>query len=175
LATNYFQKSDYDSAAATFGELRMTYPDSPHQFNAQCLELQSLLLSYMGPDYSDAPLVEAEKRAKAIVRLFPNEANTKQQELREAMVRIKYLKAEREWESGLYRQRQGENLSARMYLQRLVEDYPDTPFAQSAQELLAQMEGKPDRPPQYFAPLIKVFRVDDDERPWSKPGEQTQQ
>jgi|694.fasta_scaffold00235_4 outer membrane protein assembly factor BamD (BamD/ComL family) len=175
LATNYFQKGDYDSAAATFGELRMTYPDSPHQFNAQCLELQSLLLSYMGPDYSDAPLVEAEKRAKAIVRLFPNEANTKQQELREAMVRIKYLKAEREWESGLYRQRQGENLSARMYLQRLVEDYPDTPFAQSAQELLAQMEGKPDRPPQYFAPLIKVFRVDDDERPWSKPGEQTQQ
>jgi outer membrane protein assembly factor BamD (BamD/ComL family) len=129
----------------------------------------------MGPNYSDAPLVDADKRAKALVRLFPNEATSKQRELREAMVRIKYLQAEREWESALFRYRQGENLSAKMYFQRLVEDYADTPFAQSAQEKLDELADKPDRPPQLFTPIIKLFQVDNDDRPWRKPGEEPPQ
>ncbi|MBX3420196.1 MAG: outer membrane protein assembly factor BamD [Pirellulaceae bacterium] len=169
LATNYFEKEDYESAAATFGELRMTYPDSPHQFKAQYLELQSLLLSYMGPEYSDSPLIEADKRAKAIVRLFPQEANERQLELREAMVKINYLMAERQWRSAEYRFLQGENRSARMYLQQLLDDYPDTPFAEQAREKLAELNGKPDRPPQRFTPLIKLLRADADDRTWSKP------
>lgn len=170
LAVNYFEKGDYESAASTFGELRMTYPDSDHQFNAQFLELQSLLLSYLGPEYSDMPLVEAEKRVKAIVRLFPDKAAAKQLELREAAAKAKYFLAEREWESAQYRYRQGENLAARMYLERLIEKYPETPFADPSRELLAEIEGKPDRPAQRFAPLVKILRADTDQRPWTRPN-----
>jgi outer membrane protein assembly factor BamD (BamD/ComL family) len=169
LAVNYFEKGDYEAAASTFGELRMTYPDSQHQFNAQFLELQSLLLSYLGPEYSDVPLIEAEKRVRAIVRLFPTEAAAKQMELREAAAKTKYLMAEREWESAYYRYRQGENLAARMYLEQLIEKYPDTPYAESSRELIAELDGKPDRPAQRFAPLVKIFRAETDQRSWTRP------
>jgi outer membrane protein assembly factor BamD (BamD/ComL family) len=170
LAVSHFEKGDYESAAATFGELRMTYPDSEHQFDAQFFELQSLLLSYLGPEYSDVPLIEAEKRIKTIVRLFPKESAAKQLELREAAAKTKYLMAEREWESAQYRYRQGENLAARMYLQQLIEKYPDTPYAESSRELLAQIGDKPDRPAQRFAPLVRLMRADSDKRPWTRPN-----
>lgn len=170
LAVNYFEKADYESAASTFGELRMTYPDSEHQFSAQFLELQSLLLSYLGPDYTDTPLLEAEKRLQGIVRLFPNEASEKQLELREAAAKIKYSKAEREWSSGQFRYLQGENLAAKMYFQKVVEDYPDTPFAEEANKLLTEIEGKPLRPSQPFRPLVKIFRAESEKRPWKRPG-----
>lgn len=170
LAVNYFEKADYESAASTFGELRMTYPDSEHQFNAQFLELQSLLLSYLGPDYTDTPLLEADKRVKAIVRLFPTEAVSKQLELREAATKIKFHMAEREWSSGQYRYLQGENLAAKMYFQKILDEYPDTPFAEEAQKLVTELEGKPDRPPQRFRPLVKLFRAEADQRQWKRPG-----
>lgn len=169
LAVNYYEKEDWEMAAATFAELRQTYPDSEHQFNAQFLELQSLLAAYMGPDYSDLHLIEADKRAKAILRLFPKEAQAKQLELRESIATIKYLMAEREWSSAQYRFLQGENLAAKMYLEQLVEKYPDTKFAEMAREKLTEIEGKPDRPAQRFAPLVKLFQADNDNRTWTRP------
>jgi outer membrane protein assembly factor BamD (BamD/ComL family) len=172
LAVNYLEKGDYESAAATFGEIRDVYPDSEHQFTAQFLELQSLLESYLGPEYSDAPLVEADKRLKAILRLFPNEARTKQLELREAGGRIRFLMAEREWHSAEYRYRQGENLSAKLYLQNILDDYADTPFGDSARDMLSKIEGKPDRPVQRWTPLIKLFGADNDQRKWKKAESQ---
>lgn len=168
LAINYLEKEDFESAAATFSELRMTYPDSEHLFNAQFLELQSLLRSYLGPEYSDTPLLDADKRLKAIVRLFPNEASEKQVELREAATKIKFLRAEREWESAQFRYRQGENRAARMYLERLLDEYPDTPFVEASQEMLDKIADKPDRPQQRFVPLVKIFRADNDEPAWRK-------
>lgn len=169
LALNYYEKQDWEMAAATFGELRQIYPDSEHQFNAQFLELQSLLAAYMGPEYSDLHLIEADKRAKAILRLFPKEAQTKQLELREAISTIKYLMAEREWSSAQYRYLQGENLAARMYLEQLIEKYPDTQFAEMSRERLTELEGKSDRPAQRFTPLVKLFRADNDNRTWTRP------
>ncbi len=169
LAINYYEKQDWEMAATTFGELRMTYPDSEHQFKAQFLELQSLLAAYMGPEYSDAHLIEADKRAKAIVKQFPKDAQTKQLELRESMATIRYLMAEREWHSAEYRYLQGENLSSRMYLEQLIEKYPDTKFAELARERLNEVQGKPDRPPQKFAPLVKLFNADNDDRTWKRP------
>ncbi|MFO0942269.1 MAG: tetratricopeptide repeat protein [Pirellulales bacterium] len=71
LAVSYYEKEDWEMAATTFGELRMTYPDSEHQFKGTVLELQSLLAAYMGPEYSDLHLIEADKRAKAIIKQFP--------------------------------------------------------------------------------------------------------
>ncbi len=169
LAVNYYEKEDWEMAATTFAELRMTYPDSEHQFKAQFLELQSLLAAYMGPEYSDLHLIDADKRAKAIVKQFPKEAQAKQLELREAMATIKFLMAEREWHSAEYRYLQGENLACKMYLEQLLEKYPDTQFAEKARDRLKEIDGKPDRPPQKFVPLVKLFRAGNDDRKWKRP------
>jgi outer membrane protein assembly factor BamD (BamD/ComL family) len=169
LAIHDFEKEDWETAASRFEELRQAYPDSEHQFNAQFLELQSLLAAYMGPDYSDSHLIAADKRAKAILRLFPNESRAKQRELTEAMNTIKFLMAEREWSSAQYRYLQGENRAAKMYLEQLIDKYPDTEFAEMARTRIDELDGKPDRPAQRFAPLVKLFRADNDDRKWTRP------
>jgi hypothetical protein len=57
-----------------------------------------------------------------------------------------------------------------MYFQKILDEYPDTPFAEEAQKLVTELEGKPDRPPQRFRPLVKLFRAEADQRQWKRPG-----
>lgn len=166
LAVASFQKGDYESAADTFSDLRVTYPDSEHQFQAQFLELQSLMASYQGPRYSSVPLSDAEKRAKQIIRQFPKEANENQKELNLALAKIHYLKAERYWEQAEFRRKRQENESARYYLRSIVSDYADTPFGDLAKKHLDELAELPDDPPQYFGPLVKLFPERGAARPW---------
>jgi outer membrane protein assembly factor BamD (BamD/ComL family) len=174
LAVASFQRGDYESAADTFSDLRITYPDSEHQFDAQFLELQSLLLSYQGPQYSSVPLTDAEKRVKQIVRQFPKEASEKQQDLNLAYAKIRYLKAERYWEQAEYRRRRQENEASRYYLRMIVDDYMDTPFGELAKANLDKLADAPDDPPQYFAPLVKLFPERGAARPWLQNSGETQ-
>ena len=153
-------------AADTFADLRMAYPDSEHLFNAQMLELQSVLNSYQGVHYSSLPLTEAEKRVKQIARQFPTEANERQQDLNQAYAQIRFLRAEREWYNAQFRQSKQENDSARFYYEKILKEFPDTPFAEKAQERLTELQGAPDAPPQYLAPLARIMGADDDKRPY---------
>jgi len=166
LAVASFQKGEYESAADTFSDLRVTYPDSEHQFQAQFLELQSLMASYQGPFYSSVPLTDAETRAKQIIRQFPTESNENQQELNLALAKIHYLKAERYWTQAEFRRKRQENLASKYYLEKIVSEYADTPFGDLAKANLEKLADKPDDPPQYLAPLVKLFPERGAERPW---------
>ncbi|MFO0942270.1 MAG: hypothetical protein U0930_16150 [Pirellulales bacterium] len=56
-----------------------------------------------------------------------------------------------------------------MYLEQLLEKYPDTDFAALARDRLKEIDGKPDRPPQKFVPLVKLFGAGNDNRKWNRP------
>ncbi len=168
LAVESFQKKKYEDAADTFADLRLTFPDSEHQFQAQFLELQSLLASYQGPDYSSIPLTEAQTRVKQIVRQFPQEASQKQEELNEAYAMIRFQMAERIWNQADYRFKRSENKAARFHYQRLLDEYADTPFAERATEMIDKLQDKPDDPPQRFKPLVWIFQAENSDRPWLK-------
>jgi len=144
----------------------MTYPDSEHQFNAQFLELQSLLASYQGPRYSAIPIVDAEKRIKQLATQFPVESEKRRKELQKAYSEVRFRKAERIWNQATYRKDRQENGSAKFHYRKIVEEYSDTPFAEEAKQELAKLDGKPEDPPQRFKPLIWLFQANDDERPW---------
>ncbi len=168
LAVESFQKKNYEDAADTFADLRLTFPDSEHQFNAQFLELQSLLASYQGPNYSSIPLTEAQTRVKQIVRQFPQEASQKQDELNEAYAKIRFQMAERIWQQADYRYKRSENKAAKFHYQRLLDEYADTPFAERATEMIEKLQDKPDDPPQRFKPLVWIFQAENNDRPWLK-------
>ncbi len=168
LAVEDFQKGKFESAADTFADLRLTFPDSEHQFNAQFLELQSLLASYQGADYSSIPLTNAQARVKQMVRQFPQESSEKQQELNQAYSKIRFQMAERIWKQADYRYKRTENKAARFHYQRLLDEYADTPFAEQATLMLSKLEGAPDDPPQRFKPLVWMFKAQNDDRPWLK-------
>lgn len=168
LAVEDFEKGKYESAADTFEDLRLTFPDSEHQFNAQFLELQSLLNSYRGADYSSIPLTAAQERVKQIERQFPQEASEHKEELNKAYSKIRFQMAERIWNQADYRRRRSENSSAKFHYQRILDQYEDTPFAEQATAALKDMEGLPDDPPQRFKPLVWLFQADNNDRPWMK-------
>lgn len=166
LAVASFQKGDYEAAADTFSDLRVTYPDSEHQFQAQFLELQSLMASYQGSQYSSVPLTDAEKRAKQILRQFPKESGEKREELVTALAKIHFLKAERYWEQAEFRRKRQEYEASRSNLRIILDKYADTPFAEKSQEALDKLKDKGEDPPRYFAPLERLFPERGAERPW---------
>lgn len=168
LAVNDFEKGKFESAADTFADVRLTFPDSEHQFKAQFLELQSLLNSYRGPDYSSIPLTEALQRVQQITRQFPQESAQRKEELNQAYSKIRFQMAERIWNQADYRRKRSENGAAKFHYQRILDDYADTPFASQATAALQELAGLPDDPPLRFKPLIWLFRADVDDRPWVK-------
>ncbi len=168
IAMEHFEKSDFEMAAQTFEDLRLTYPDSDHLFDAQFLEIQCLLASYQGAEYSSIPLTEAQKRVKQITRQFPVESDGKREELNEAYAKIRYYMAERVWKQATYRRNRGENGAAKFHYNRLVQEFSETPFAEEARGEIGEVADAPENPPQRFKSLVWLFGADTNKRPWIK-------
>ncbi len=171
LAMDHYENSRFEEAADAFADLRMTYPDSEHQFNAQRLELQSLLASYQGPDYSSIPITDAQKRVEQLRRVFPQQAAEKQEELQEAYAKIRFAMAERIWHQARYRKARSEYGAAKFHYRRILENYADTPFADRAETALESIQDKPDTPPQRFKALVWLFGGTSDDRPWRQQAD----
>lgn len=166
LAMEHYENGKFEDAVDTFADLRMTYPDSEHQFNAQMLELESLLASYQGHQYSSIPLTDAQKRIEQITKQFPTESAEHREALQTAYAKIRFSMAERIWYQAKYRRSRSENGSAKFHFTRILEEYGDTPFAEQAQEGLDELKDAPDSPPQRFKALVWLFGGPKDERPW---------
>ncbi|RMF37264.1 MAG: outer membrane protein assembly factor BamD [Planctomycetota bacterium] len=170
LAMEMFESGKLEEAAETFADLRISYPDSEHLFNAMFLEMQCRLASYQGPRYSSEPLTQAQDLIKKMYRQFPADAQQREKELREAYARVRYLMAERVWNQAKYRRARQEYGAARFHYQRLLSEYADTPFAQQAQAELEALAGLPDDPPQRMKTLVWLFGAQTDDRPWRAEG-----
>lgn len=166
LAMDHLENERFEDAADTFADVRMTYPDSEHQFDAQRLELQSLLASYQGPQYSSIPVTTAQKRVEQIRRQFPQQSEEHREELQEAYAKVRFAMAERIWHQARYRRIRAEYGAAKFHYQRILDNYSDTPFAEKAQEALAAIQDKPDTPPQRFKALVWLLGGSSDDRPW---------
>ncbi len=165
LANVAFKNGDYQTAADTYADLRMTYPDSPHQFLAHFLGLKSIMETYRGPEYDGGSLDEAEKIVKRIVRAFPAQAKEQQEYLNRSFGEIRYKKAERLWFQAQFRQNRGENNSASVYLNRILTEYSDTPFAERARTALEELKELPGEPVQRFSWLANLFPEHDKVKP----------
>jgi hypothetical protein len=75
----------------------------------------------------------------------------------QAQKAIRAQKAEREWSSGEYYYRRKYYRAASMYYQTLVKEYPDTQFAQLAEDRLIEVKDFPPEPANHFAWLGKIF------------------
>ncbi len=157
LATNAFRQGKYQEARDLFEDLRITYPDSPHQFESHFLGLKASLETYKGAQYPQEPLDEAEKLIKQIVKQFPNQSKEHQEFLNRAYAEVRYKKAERLQDQATFRIKRGENNSAQFYLDQLLTEFSDTPFAETARiekERISQLPGEPQR---YFQWLNTLF------------------
>ncbi len=160
-----FKAGDYGRADELFADLRHSFPNSEHQFQAHVLSLKCKLKIYQGPDYSLKPMDDAEAILKQIHRQFPQEAAQEREFLANAWKEIRMNKALHDWSMAKYYDRRNEYAAAREYYERVKEQYSDTSLAGEAEERLAKIADEPDKPEPPAPWLTRMFPTPDREKP----------
>lgn len=163
LANAHFQREKYASAEEFYSDLRQTYTNSSHQFEAHLLGLRCKMQNYQGPDYDGADLENAENLIVQMRRLFPDQARNEQEFLDRAFREIRLKRAEREWAFATYYDRRHQYTAAQMYYEQLAADYSDTNLAEQAQKRLADLRGRPSESEKDFAWLPQWLQDGDEE------------
>lgn len=168
-ANAHFARGDYITASGDYKALIETYPHSEHQFDAHFMRLQAELYRYQGADYSGESLDEAEKLIRQIKKQFPNEAEKHRVYLNRSYLKIRFAKADRLYQRGLYYEKQGYNRSAAIFYNKVVSEFSDTKFAAEAQERLEAIKDLPPEPVKHLKWFVDLFP----ERSIAKPLIQT--
>lgn len=155
----YFVKGRYEDAAYQYDVLRKEYPQSEHQYEAHRLGMKAKQLMYQGALYDGTPLNEAAELADALLRLFPKAPPEERQRVLEEKNRMVQQQAEREWAIAQFYEKKRLYGAARMYYRSLIENprFARTEYVRMAQERLTAIQDKPDRPPDYFGWLDRIF------------------
>ncbi len=158
-AVEHFRQKHYLEADEFLTDLRDTFTDSEHLFNAHMLGIRCKMESYAGPKYSRLVLDEANTLIKHTRTRFPDKM--REPEVRDVIAKaaaeIDFRKAERLAIRADYREKRGEYGAARQYYQELLVNYDKTPFAETARTRLAAVEKLPALPEKKLAFLTKVF------------------
>lgn len=134
LANGYMRRgvqqgdASFESAARYYQQLYEFYPASDHVDKAYQLAMLALYMSYRGPQYDATPLKKAGEIAAAAQKAGRGDPDVLADQLR--LIRkeqARYLLVR-----GEYYERQEIYASARSYYNRLVNEYPESEFAQQA-------------------------------------------
>ncbi len=158
-ASEYLRQQKYVEADEFLTDLRETFPDSEHLFLAHMLGIQCKLELYAGPAYSGLVLEDAEKLVQQTRDRFPDKMQdpANSESVAKAAAEIAYHRAGRYAFRAKYRERQKKYGAARVYYNLLLQEYPNTPQAETARTRLAAIEQYPDVPKQRLSWLQKVF------------------
>jgi outer membrane protein assembly factor BamD (BamD/ComL family) len=156
-ANAHFANGDYITASGDYKALIDTYPHSEHQFDAHFMRLQAELYRYQGADYSADSLDEADKMIRQIKKQFPDEAEKHRVYLNKSYLKARFAKADRLYKRGQYYEWQGYNRSARIFYDKVKEEFGDTKFSKDADDRLVAIASLPDEPPKHFKWLVDLF------------------
>ncbi len=172
IANTEFKRENWNEALDRYRDLITVYTDSPHQFDAHFLGAKSALLAYQGPQYSSEPLEQADKLLKQMVRQFSKQASERKEPIAEMLAEVKYRQAERLYDEATYRNNKQEYAAAIVYCDRIIDNYSDTPFAEKAQQIIDNAEGKPSVPTPYLHWMTYAFPTRDKVTPLLKPTQE---
>jgi outer membrane protein assembly factor BamD (BamD/ComL family) len=144
--TAHFAAGKYRQADRFFADLRRTYPESEHQFEAALLSVKTKLELYQGTDYDSAPLEEGQALIELMFEQWPQESGEHREYLEQAYKDIRLKLALREWETAKFFDGRSEYGGARFYYTRVVQNFADTNLAGEAQTRLAEIAEYPDKP-----------------------------
>ena len=170
LANGYFEKKRFMDASDTYEDLRRTFPNSEHQFDAHLFELRSRLQSYQGKNYDAANLEKAERLLKTIVTQFPRQADEHREYLSKEAGNIRLQQAERELSMAQYYDNREEYRAATAHYNEIVAEFGDTPIGELAKERITELTGKPPEPEQRLSWLVNLFPEPKSSKPLIPPS-----
>lgn len=171
-ATHFLRQKDFREADHYFGILREQYPKSEHTQLAYVLGSHAKMMTYQGARFDSKQLDEARKLTKSTLKLFPQSPQRRQ--LERDLAVMKSQAAEREWEMVQLYQRKRHPKSAAVYCRSILENYGDTPFAEKAREVLAEIDPQVGRILQASAELPiqrQPQPVSAEDEPAAQPGD----
>ena len=134
-AMYHFRRKDYREAESDFSTIRGTFEGkSKYTQAAYVLGAHASMKSYQGSQYDGKQLEEAKKLARGAIALFPD--SPQRPKLEADLKRMEAEAVERDWERVKFYAKRGEKKSAAFYCECIVEQYPDSPRAAEAREML---------------------------------------
>ncbi len=143
LCARLEQADKHEDAALEWETFLQRYPSSDFAPTALFRKGDSQLKEFEGVDYDPKPLVNAKRTFEDYVQHNPHGDKVKEAEQR--LLDIAEKAAEKDYNTAIfYLKDMDKPGSARMYLESLIADYPQTTWAQKARETLAKLdrEGK---------------------------------
>ncbi|MCE9607159.1 MAG: outer membrane protein assembly factor BamD [Planctomycetia bacterium] len=159
-ATSYFMDNRFEDSAYHYEILRKDYVQSEHVTQAHLLGLQSYMNAYQGPQYDVMPLKKAETLADQTIRIYGGQLPAERPRLQQAKELVRAQIAEREYGLGEYYRRLDYNRAARVHYANVIRDFPDTRFAELAQQQITATENLLPEPPDYFPWLTRMLGRD---------------
>ncbi|MEO1616554.1 MAG: tetratricopeptide repeat protein [Planctomycetota bacterium] len=158
-AVEHLRAERYEQADEFLTDLRETFSDSQHLFMAHLLGIGCKLQVYRGPRYSETYLDEAAELIKLTRRRFPDKLREPKyaEQLAKFSAEVAFHQAEDLAERARFREKQRRFGAAREIYQQLLRDYPTTPQAERAREVLGEIETLPANPKQRLAFMTRIF------------------
>ncbi len=149
LADYYYRTRDLELAGEAYELFLLNYPNSAYKQKAMERRVYSSIGQYKGPNYDSSSLLDAQALIKRFSSLYPEEAQ--QVGLNDALVaRLDESAAAEMLESARWYMKQGDTVSARYLLSRLVEKHPSTAAGTLGLQIMSQrgwVDSKPKNPP----------------------------
>jgi outer membrane protein assembly factor BamD (BamD/ComL family) len=148
-AAHYLRVGDYREADYYFGILREEYAKSEHAANAFVLGSHVKLMNYQGARYDGKILNDADNLVRSTLNLYPNVPQ--KERLTEELAHIREEAAKRDWAKVELYRRKSKLKAAALYCEVLIQDYPNSIYAEKARGYLAELD------PKYRNGLLKEY------------------
>ena len=135
LADYYFRERDMKLAVEAYGLFLENYPRSPYAPKAMQRRIYATIARFKGPRYNGAPLIDATVLVRRFAGLYPAQATASG--LDEALLaRLDESAGAQMLQTARWYLSQGDPVSARYILGRLLAEHPKTSAASTALQIL---------------------------------------
>ncbi|MFO0947133.1 MAG: outer membrane protein assembly factor BamD [Planctomycetota bacterium] len=142
-----FTGGSYLQAAGYYEQLVNDQPKSEHAPRAYFLGSQAYLRAYRGPNYDGVDLESAARLTKAALSRSSELPEEQRSRLEQDMRIIHIERAKRDFRTGEHYLQLRKPAAARMYFQRVIENFSDTDWARRAEEEIAKIDQRAKQPP----------------------------
>jgi outer membrane assembly lipoprotein YfiO len=141
VADYYYFAGKFPEAIDAYSDFLKRYPYSQFTRKAEIRRAEASLGSFRGVLFDFTPLYDARERMATITETYPQSAE--QLQSRAVDDRIYQLEGLKDLEIARYYFRAGKKHASAYYYKRVIENWPDTSYAQDARrELLARIPGE---------------------------------
>jgi len=139
-ANHHLRTGDFVEASRLYKLLREQYPDSPHFQDAHLLGAHVTMASYEGAAYDGTPLDEASGLKKMALASFSDMSDEERQRLQREIAKMDEERVGRLWATVEFYKAKRQPESVEVYCLRIVNQYPDSKYAEMARKMLASLD-----------------------------------